>query len=58
MIQFLGEILYWYVVILAAGVGLGVASMFIGVALFVIRSLWLAAGKETEPEYTKLRQDR
>lgn len=60
----LGQVLYWYVVILAAGIGLGVASMFIGIALFTIRSLWLAAGKEPEGKseesqpYTKLRQDR
>lgn len=64
MIQFLGEVLYWYLVILAAGLGLGVASMFIGVALFIVRSLWLAAGKEPEGKseesqpYTKLRQGR
>lgn len=56
------EALRWIAITIGAGMLLVIGSFFVGLALAVIRTLWITAGDDSAetPEkkpYTKLRRD-
>ncbi len=57
------QVIHWLLLIIGAGVGLVIASVFVGLALMIMRTLWRVAGTNfdaaTEEERSrKLRRDR